>query len=60
MVDITKTRPFVLWFSMAASDQKPSEFNRILPIDFIADQIRRRVTTQLAKVEIVRSILEVV
>lgn len=61
MVDITKTRLLILWFSMAASDLKPNDFNRTLPIDFIADQIRRRVTTWLVQDEIVeRGILEIV
>lgn len=49
MVDITKTRLLTLWFSVVASDLKPDEFNRMLPVDFIADQIRRRVTTWLAQ-----------
>lgn len=53
MVDITKTRLLILWFSMAASDLKANDFNRTLPIDFIADQIRRRVTTWLVQDEIV-------
>lgn len=49
MVDITKTRLLTLWFSAAASDLKPDELNRMLPVDFIAGQIRRRVTTWLAQ-----------
>lgn len=53
MADITKTRLLILWFSMAVSDLKPKEFNRTLPIDFIADQIRRRVMTWMAQDEIV-------
>lgn len=44
MVDMTNTRLPVLEFSMAAADLKPNEFNRILSIDFIADQTRGRVT----------------
>jgi len=48
MEDITKTGLLILWFSVAASDLKPNEFNRILPIDFIADQVRRVVNTWLA------------
>lgn len=61
MVDITKTRLLTLWFSAVASDLKPDEFNRMLPVDFIADQIRRRVTTWLAQDKKVEgSVLEVV
>jgi len=53
MVDITKTRLLILRFSMAASDLQPNEFNGTLPIDFIADQIKRRVTTWVVQDEIV-------
>lgn len=61
MVDITKTRLLTLWFSAAASDLKPDELNRMLPVDFIAGRIRRRVTTWLAQDKKVEgSVLEVV